>query len=124
MEFVSRFASVFVRSQSIESLETLSEAVGHDKRFQVSAQLHVVMIAMVFDGGFLDCSIHALDLPVGPRMVWICQAVIDAMAAADVVEGVSAKQCRWTSAIPRQVGELDAVVGEYSVDPVGNYGRL
>ena len=79
------------------------------------------MIAL--GGGFLDGSIHAFDLPVGPRMMWFGQAVLDSMSSADEVEGASAKQRRRTSAISRQIGKLDAVIGEHGVDLVRNYSR-
>ncbi len=40
------------------------------------------------DGGFLDGSVHAFELTVGPRAVGLGQAVIDAAACALEFEGM------------------------------------
>lgn len=34
----------------------------------------------------LDRSVHSLDLAIGPRMVWLGQAVLDPIRLADDVE--------------------------------------
>jgi hypothetical protein len=69
----------------------------------------------VFDG-----SVHALDLPVGPWMIGFGKPVFDSMKEAEPVEGVSTEACGWALTVLRQVGELDAVVGEHGVDAVRN----
>ena len=65
--------------------------VGIYEQIKVSAQLFVVVIMVAFDGGFLDCPVHALDLAairensppycflilLAPRMVGFGQAVLD-----------------------------------------------
>ena len=47
---------------SLEGLESSGVVVGVYEQIKVSAQLFVVVIMVAFDGGFLDCPVHALDL--------------------------------------------------------------
>jgi hypothetical protein len=72
------------------------------------------------DGGFLQCAVHPLDLAIGPRVVWLGQAMLDALLVAGPVEGMAAPHGRRAGAVLRQVGELDAVVREHGMDLVGD----
>ena len=74
------------------------------------------LVIKLLDGGFFQGSVHALDLSVGPGMVDLGQAVLDAICHADAVEDVLEGV-----AVPLVVAELDAVVGEDRVDRV-RYG--
>ncbi len=58
-------------------------------------------------------------LPVGPRMVWLGEPVLDVVGLADHVEAHLAGP--GDVAVARLPGELDAVVGQDGVDAVG-YG--
>ena len=69
------FANVFVGGQAVESLEAFGAVVGHDEYVQVSVQLQVAVVMIALGGGVHDDSIHALDLPVGSRMMWLGQAM-------------------------------------------------
>lgn len=64
----------------------------------------------------LDGAVHPLDLAVGPRMVGLCQAMLDPVGLADHAEahrpGVDGVSVPWL------LGELDAVVGENGMDLV------
>jgi hypothetical protein len=53
-------------------------------------------------------------------MVWLGQAVLDAVALAGSIEGMAAPSCGRSRAVLRQIGELDAVIGENHVDRVGD----
>src|SRR5258708_6886570 len=53
-------------------------------------------------------------------MVGLGQTVADAMTKTGAIEGMSTPSCRKPSTILRQIGELDSVVGEHSVDAIGN----
>ena len=82
-----------------------------------------------FDGGVLDCPVHAFDLAVRPRMVGFGQPVLDPArhcprtnggqirALADHVEarlpGIDGV------AVPGLLGELDAVVRQDRVNAIG-----
>ncbi len=50
----------------------------------------VVGVGMVtLDGCFLEGSVYALDLPVGPRMVGLGEAVFDSLKVTEPVEGMA-----------------------------------
>ena len=53
-------------------------------------------------------------------MIGFGQPVFDRMAAAGPVEGMAAQHRREAFSILRQIGELDAVIGQHGVDPVGH----
>jgi hypothetical protein len=73
-----------------------------------------------FDGGFLDGSVHAFHLPVGPGMLRLGKAVFDSVDLAGAVKRMAAEAGRWTLAILGKVGELDSIVGEHGVDELRN----
>jgi hypothetical protein len=114
------FADGFVGCEAAKGLESASEVVGCDEVRQVRFELFVCVIEEAFDGGFLDGPVHAFDLSVGPGMVGLGQTVADAMTTTDAIEGMSTPSCRKPSTVLRQIGELDSVVGEHSVDVIRN----
>ncbi len=82
------------------------------------AQLVVAFVIEAFDGRLLDRPVHSLDLTIGPRMVWLGQAVLDPICLADHIEAHLARiRC---VPVPGLLGELDAIVGQDRVDAVGN----
>src|SRR3546814_7277478 len=82
------------------------------------AELVVVVVVETLDCSFLDRAVHPLDLTIRPRMLHSGESVLDAVVAADAVEDVF-------EGVPvlLAVGKLDAVVGEHSVNGVGNGGN-
>lgn len=82
------------------------------------AQLVMAVVVEPFHSRVLDRAIHPLDLAVGPRVVGLGQSVLDAVGLADHVEahrpGIDGV------AVPRLLGELDAIVGQYGVDLIGH----
>jgi hypothetical protein len=56
------FTDKFVRGQALQHFQSFGEVVGHQESLQMSLQL----IMEAFDRGFLDRSVHALDLAMGP----------------------------------------------------------
>ena len=104
--------------------------VGFQEELDVPAQ--VVMAGVAVHGRFLERSVHPLDLPVGPGMVRPGQPVLDAVFLAGVAESMAASGARLLARDPggvgvlgaafltAGVGELDAIVGEQGVDPVGH----
>ena len=74
----------------------------------------IVMISL--DGGLFDRPVHALDLSVGPGMVYLCQPVFDLMVCAHTVEDVFEGK-----PILLAIGEPDAIVGQDRVDSI-RYG--
>ena len=75
----------------------------------------MVVAVEAFHGRFLDRAVHAFDLAIRPGVFDLGQPMIDLMLAAgavkDVFKGVN---------MPFMIGELDAIIGEHDVEPVGH----
>jgi hypothetical protein len=75
----------------------------------VATKLIVTFVVETSYGRILDRSVHALDLPIGPRVVGLGQALLDPVGLADHVKahlpGIGGVP------VPGPVGELDAVIG-------------
>jgi hypothetical protein len=112
------FADVFVGRKAFEGLEPSGEVVGLKKVVQVRFELVMGVVEVSLDGGILDGSVHAFDLPVGPGMVGLGQPMLDPMKEAEPVEGMATEARGWSLPVLRQIGELDAVVGEHGVDAI------
>ncbi|AML51138.1 hypothetical protein RC74_07575 [Falsihalocynthiibacter arcticus] len=63
----------------------------------------------------LNRSVHPLDLAIGPRMVWLGQAVFDPICLAEHFPRI------YFVTVARLLSELDAVIGEDRVDPIGEF---
>jgi hypothetical protein len=110
-------ADEFVWCEAAQGLEPTRVVVGIDEERQVRPELVVAVVVVALDGRVLDRAVHPLDLTIGPRMVHLGQAMLDAVLVADPVEDVLA--------VPDVLlagRELDAVVGQQRVDPIG-HGR-
>ena len=75
-------AEVFVRREAFEGLESSGEVVGSEEVGQVHFELVMGVVEVSLDGGVFDGSVHALDLPVGPRVVGLGEPVFDSMKVA------------------------------------------
>src|SRR6516162_5234637 len=82
------FADMLVGSEPPQGLEALSEVVGVEEGLEVLSELPVGLVVIAPNGGFLEGAVHPLDLTIGPRMVRLGEAVLDALLAADAVEHV------------------------------------
>ena len=90
-------------------------------------QLFVGGVVEAPDSGFLQRSVHPLDLTVGPWMVRLGQSVLDVVLGASIFEGVGTEDLTAVHGLADQRrrgcdvagrGEVDAVVGEHCVDPI------
>jgi len=84
----------------------------------VRPQLIVAFVVEAFGSRVHDRSVHSLDLSVGPRMVGLGQTVLDPVGFAGHVETHWPGICG--GAVPGLLGELDVVIGEKGVDPIGH----
>ena len=82
------FADELIWREAFEGLEPSSEVVGVEEVREVTAQLIVVFIVIPSNRRVLDRAVHALDLPVGPRMVDLRAAMLDAIFLASQAEHV------------------------------------
>src|SRR6516225_1562579 len=56
-----------------QSLETLGEVVGVEECLDVLAKLVVAVVVVAPNSRLFESTVHPLDLPVRPRMIWLCQ---------------------------------------------------
>ena len=84
----------------------------------MGAELIVVVVVVAFDRCVLDRAVHPLDLAIRPRMVWLCEAMLDTFSVTDHVK---AHRPRINGIpVPGLLSELNAVVRKYGVDLVGH----
>ncbi len=62
----------------------------------------MIIVVKAFDGGFLDRPVHTLNLPIGPGVLYLGQAVIDPVLIADPVKDVMT-----SIKVAGSIGELD-----------------
>jgi hypothetical protein len=74
----SAFADVFEGHEALQSLELASEVIGCDEVGEMLSKLLMALEMEALNGGFLDGSVHSLDLPViryvsrGALLVRLC----------------------------------------------------
>ena len=79
----------------------------------------MTVVMEAFDGCFLDCPVHPLNLTVRPGMIGFRQTMFDLVRFADHVEAHGARPGR--IAVTELISELDAVIGQNGVDPVRDH---
>jgi len=82
----------------------------------VIAKLLVTLVAVAPDGRLLEGAVHSLNLTVGLGVMRLGQTMFDAEAPAGAIEGMAKPSGGRPLAVSRQIGELNAVVGEHRVD--------
>ena len=58
-------------------------------------ELVVGVVEVSLDRGILDGSVYALDLPVGPWVVWLGKPMLDPMKQTEPVEGMATQARYW-----------------------------
>ncbi len=91
--------------------------MGIDEVGEMPPELAMVVVVIALNSCFLDRPVHAFDLPICPGMLDLGQSMFDFMLAANTIKDVRAGK-----AMPLMIGELNAIVGEYRVDLVGQHG--
>jgi len=114
------FAEVFVGRQSVKSLESSGEVVCGEEVGQVRFELIMGVVEEALDGGFLDSSVHAFALAVGPGMIGFGKSMLDTVPPTYAVEWMAPETGGGSLTVPGTVGELDAVVGEHGMDAIRN----
>ena len=80
------FADVFVRREAAERLEAATVVICVDEVVEVRSQLGMAVVVVAFDRSFLDGAVHPFDLAIGPGVLHLGQAMLDAVLVADAVE--------------------------------------
>jgi hypothetical protein len=111
------FADELVGREAFEGLQSSPEVVGADEVGHVISELVVVVVVEAFDCRLLDRPIHPFNLAIGPRVFDPGKPVVDLMLSTDtvkdVLEGIN---------VLVMIGELDAIIGQNDVEPVGHGG--
>ena len=89
------FSDELVWCEALECLEPAGKVVSIDEVAEMPSELIVAVVMVAFDGRVLDGPVHALDLPVGPRMVGLGEAMLNAVLPAGPVEGMAAEPRCW-----------------------------
>ena len=110
--------AIFVGCEASQGLQATPVVIGVYEDLKVLPQFGVGVVMVAFDGGLFDRSVHPLDLAIGPRVVRLGEAVLDAAFAADLVEAVDAIASSPAIPVARQVGALDAIIGQDRVQVV------
>jgi hypothetical protein len=78
----------------------------------------MAVVVEAFDGRLFNRAVHPFDLAIGPRMVWLRQAVFNPIGFANHVKA----HCPRIDgiAVPQLLGELEAVVRENGIDLIGH----
>jgi hypothetical protein len=125
------FADVFEGREALQSLEPASEVIGCNEIREMLSKLLMALVVEALDCGFLDGSVHSLDLSVGPGVLWFGQPMIDIVFGTGEFENVSTEErasCDGlfdhanSQATAAWYREVDTVIGENSMDLVG-HGR-
>ena len=108
--FLPAVTDIFIGGKPFESVESLSEVVRPQESVEGLLQGLMGLVIVCFDRGFLEGSIHALPLAIGPGMIGFGQpmghGVFITDACNDGCEGIL---------ILLPLGKLDAMLGEPGV---------
>ena len=67
----SDFADIFVRYEATACLEPARLVVGINKIAEMRLRLDMAFVVMPLDGPGFDCAVHAVNLPMCPRVCWL-----------------------------------------------------
>src|SRR5450830_796326 len=77
------FADGFKGREPLQGLETLGEVVGVEERCEVLAKLVVAVVVIAPDSCLLEGAVHAFNLSIRPRVIWLCQPMLDPVGSAE-----------------------------------------
>ena len=80
------------------------------KASRCSRKLLARLIIATIDRSFFECSVHSLNLAVGPRVIELRELVFNTVLWAKVIKGMSPEQSGWTRTFFRKIRERDAVI--------------
>lgn len=105
----------FVGTSSLQGLEPLGKIVGLQEYLQMLSQLIMAPVKVAMHRLFFDAAVHALDLPIRPRVIRFGQAMVNAMRYTNLIKFQLAFLLG-----PRLMRKLRAIVGQDRVDFVGD----
>jgi hypothetical protein len=102
-----RFYDEFIRSESFKIFKSLGKVVSLHKISKMPFGLIMGVIIIPLHGGFFECAVHTLDLPICPGMIDFCETVLNRILMAYTIKNMN--KC---VLIHFPIGELNAVIGE------------
>ena len=67
----SDFTDIFARYEATACLEPARLVVDINKIAEMRLRLDMAFVVMPPDGPGFDCAVHAVNLPMGPRVCWL-----------------------------------------------------
>ena len=85
-------ADELVGCEPLQRLEPASEVVSGYEVTKVPLKLGMIVVVVTLHGGFLDGSVHPLDLSIRPRMHRLGQPMFDVEIGASCIKGVATEE--------------------------------
>jgi len=85
------FADELEGGEAIEGLESPGGVVRGHEVGEMPNELVLGFVVISFYGRLFDCSVHPLDLPIGPRMIGLGQPMLDPMFSTGAIERMAAE---------------------------------
>src|SRR5215212_6988800 len=76
---MNSWADELMGSEAAQPLQTAAEVVGADEVVEVARELCVAVVVIAPDRRVLDGPVHPLNLAIGPGMIDLREAVLDAV---------------------------------------------
>lgn len=111
------FTDVFIGSKSLEGFEAFGEVIGHQDTVEMLFQMLMRLVIVFLDWGFFSCSVHALDLAIGPGVIGVREPVFNGMFITDTCKDM----CEGRFVV-FPISDLDPVIGQNDMDAIG-HGR-
>src|SRR5215217_5020074 len=102
---MNSWADELMGSEAAQPLQTAAEVVGADEVVEVARELCVAVVVTAPDRRVLDGPVHPLNLAIGPGMIDLREAVLDAVLPAPHREHVGDVASRWAVGIARREAE-------------------
>lgn len=80
------YPDIFVERRAIDGPATASEVIGCHEVREMGLYLLMLVVVEALDGCAFDRAVHTLNLAVGPRMVGLCEQVLDTVGLTKPVE--------------------------------------
>jgi hypothetical protein len=116
--FVPALPDVFIGGESVQRLEALGEAIGHQEGIEVFLEVPVGLVVRLLHGGLFEGTVQAFHLTIGPGMVGLGQPMVNAILLTEAIQDLGERVY-----IALAVGELATVIGQHRMDLGGHGGN-
>ena len=117
--FFPGFDDILIWRYPFQRFESFGEVLGFQEVKQMLLELLVRFVLITFYSSLFEGLVHAFNLRICPWVVWLCQAVFNAMLKEADMEHVTHKACRGTITITRLNAKLSTIISQHSMDFIG-----